>query len=85
MKVYSIKTYQNNRQHFTANHANLAKTETKNISDYVIKHFGLNMETMVGYKGEKTIMPPPENISPALARMINKLQIDWRTHITPKV
>ena len=85
MKVYGIKTYQNNIPHFTANHADLAKAKTKNISEYVIKHFGLNMETMVGYNGEKTIIPPPENISPALARMINKLQIDWRTHIKPKV
>ncbi len=82
MKVYNIQSYQNNKTNFTAvKPKNVIPTP---ISKSVIDLYGLNMETMVGYKGKKTFMPAPDYIKSELAAFMNKLQIDWKTHVTKK-
>lgn len=73
MKIYNVQNYNPN---FTA----IKPKEI--ISKPLLDRFGLNIETMVGYKGEKTIAPPPQNINPQLADYLNKLQVDWNTHIS---
>ena len=82
MKVYNIQNCQNYKTNFTA--VNPQKVISGSISKAIIDLYGLNMETMVGYKGEKTFMPAPDYVKPELAKFMNKLQIDWKTHVTKK-
>jgi len=54
------------------------------VPQRVIDLYGLNMETMIGYKGEKTFEPAPITVNEQLARFLNNLHVDWRTHISRK-
>ena len=75
MKVYNISGNHYNKMSFNA-------VKTKDIlPQSVINHYGLNMETLVGYNGEKTFMPAPKNIRADLAEFLNRLKIDWNTHV----
>ena len=54
------------------------------IPQRLIDMYGINMETMAGYKGEKTFEPAPLNVEEKLAKFLNSLHVDWRTHISRK-
>ena len=53
------------------------------IPQSVIEHLGINIETMVGYSGKRTIAPVPETVDKKIANFLRKLQIDWNTHVNP--
>ena len=76
MRIRNITTYApNNKIYFTA------VKNKKALPLFVIKHYGLNMETMVGYTGKKNIEPMPLDMDERLSRISRKLEINWATHI----
>jgi hypothetical protein len=79
MKINKVVNIQRTQNSYTKNQNKFG------ISQAVIDHFGLNMETMVGYKGEKNFKPAPVTVGDKLADYLNKLlQVDWRTHVVKK-
>jgi hypothetical protein len=75
MKIYNIQSYQNNKITYKS-----VKPEPP-LPKAIIDFYGLNLETMVGYTGEKALIPAPENIKEELVQFLNKFGVDWRTHI----
>ena len=57
--------------------------QAKMLSQKTIDHFGLNMESRVGYRGKQTYTPAPSSIGEDLANFFRKMEIDWDTHVDP--
>ncbi|MBO6272182.1 hypothetical protein J6O48_05310 [bacterium] len=51
------------------------------VSQSVIDHFGLNMNTLVGYKGKPSYTPAPDTLPKDLKSYFDKLEIDWNTRV----
>lgn len=75
MRIGHITTYKTDNTYFTG-------LNKKPFPLHVIKHYGLNMETMVGYVGKIKTEPMPSDVDPRLQRISDKLEINWATHIT---
>lgn len=74
MKIESVDNYRVN-SNFCA--------KPKQLSKAVIDRLGINMETQVGYKGDRTYVPAPVTLSKGVVNYMHMLEVDWRTHVDP--